>query len=173
LRQLTLDLLIDYFEEKPTRSDLQLKDKGFMAWLPHLGYFSRISPMFLRMEENAVWELPQAHIHDWVESWAIGNHRKFAKAKYGDSYAGESFDDWTQRLETLFADHGAPTLENAGVTRVWAWRAYLSGYQATHIAYVWACSKIKELRQVIYPGLPATKLETVWSVIPTANDEAF
>jgi hypothetical protein len=168
VRQLSLDLLIDYFNEVPY--DLQLKDKGSLAWLPHLGYYGRIAPMFFGGCDS--WVMPHAHIDDWVRSWAIGNHRKFAQVKYGDSYIGETYDEWRQRLADLFKDHGAPSLRAAGVTDIWAWRAYLSGYQATHIAYVWACDKIKELRLLIYPDLP-TNLSNVWSEIPTDDDKEF
>lgn len=165
IRQLALDLLLDHFDEHPTPTQLLAKEDSARAWFPHLGYFRELTRFATPGRIADQWVITDQQLNTWVDDWAIGKHRKFAQSKYGDAYSGEPFDVWLNRLSELLQRNGAVSLSDIGIIDIWAWKAYLSGYQSSHIAYLWACDRNAHLRRCLYSNAPVT-LSSIWAEIP-------
>jgi hypothetical protein len=171
LRQLAFDILAYYFHETPSFQDIRKEAKGSMAWLPHLKYTGELWRWLqpTNGSEKLRWELTIAHVDAWVTSWGLANHRKFALSRYQTSYGGETFDEWFVRLQNLISEHGGSDHATSGITMIWAWTAYLSGYSAAHIAFIWAANELKRMREIVTPGLNEVPMDT-WEAIPRHLD---
>lgn len=171
VRQLALDLMLDFFGESPTIVQLQAKEDGTAAWFPHLAYFGELVKL-VTTPTITHWELSRGQLTAWFEDWALSTHRTFSLAKYGPSYVGEPFAAWERRLATMLGQNGARSLPEIGVTRAWSWKAYLAGYIPAHVAYLWACEQNLALRRRLYPDTPMS-VQTVWDTVPNPEDYPF
>lgn len=179
VRQLTLDVFLDYFDEWPTSVDLQRKESGIRAWMPHLAYTTRMAQIVelnqtYHGDHRNYWELTTAQLKLWLDDWSLENHAKWAKAKYGNTYIGEPYDQWEARLLQVYKDLQMET--ELGL--VWKWKGYVCGYQPYHLAVLWLRDRYSKMFEHIRPisigeTMESLRMASMTMVIPDPDDWEF
>lgn len=128
LRQVALDLMIDFFDEKPL---LGTDVKSLAAYWPSQFYVGPLNMIHLPVASR--WVITKAQITSWFDDWSIRTHRHFAEQQHAIFLKAPSFEAWLILLGDMCAECGH-TVASLNITAGDRMRYYLSGYSAEDVA---------------------------------------
>ena len=148
LRQLALDIMIDYFGETPNVIELRRREHDVAAWMPHLAYFSQLSPL-VRSEQ---WVITHSQVHEWVGDWISDEHTRRALSRYEGVYTPMPYALWSDLLDTLIVEQHILELRVELATHAYRVKTYIAGYHPWDLVLRWVR---EHLTAVEHPRRPA------------------